>query len=678
MIRHQEYQLQMEKHVHRKKDFAKRLFALSLLSPAIAQALTLGDVTVRSHLMEPLVAEVPILGAEPAEIADLKLRVGSQQDFDRFGVARLAVHEQLQFEVQQHGGDWLVRVTSRDPVREPYLSIPLQALWRDGQLVREYTVFLDPRPVQRSAVATARPGTSPSRAAAQPAPAAASTAESYGPVRPGETLWPIARRLKPAGVSTEQMMMALLRANPDAFPDNNVNNLRAGAVLRIPALGEIQAQTAAEARQGFHEQTAAWRGQPAPQPVAEPEPTPAPAAAATPERAAADDSQLRILAEKPASTPAPATANAPSPAEQQMLLTLERVESERLELGALRTQVDQMEAEMQQMRRLLELKEQQIAALQATNEPSPPKPATAPAPVVTERPTVAKIAEPVAPPPQAKDLLGGWLTWVVAAGAGLVLIVLLLIRSKRRSGPDIPLDQYPGVLSGADRPYADVVAKLGGQRDEFGDLPPRTAANRDDEDEDVAAIEEAYRAGAPVGAAAADLDEVAQADQESPAEWSSPEPAEPVSQLGFSDAELDAWVRDLADEAEAEPAVAANDAADEIEVSEPSADFGDTGGDLDLDLKADAEPEIPSMMFEPLTADVDGADDGSEEIEIPELTLPNAQDDDGAAALQLELARAYIDVGDTEGARDILAQLAEESLEGADREEARRLLAELG
>jgi pilus assembly protein FimV len=86
-------------------------------------------------------------------------------------------------------------------------------------------------------------------ASLQPRPAAASLAapEQHVKVRSGDTLSRIARANKPANVSLDQMLVALLRANPNAFIDGNVNLLKAGADLKIPGQEQAAAVPADEA-----------------------------------------------------------------------------------------------------------------------------------------------------------------------------------------------------------------------------------------------------------------------------------------------------------------------------------------------------------------------------------------------------------------------------------------------
>ena len=189
-------------------------------------------------------------------------------------------------------GSYVVRITSAQPVNEPYLDMMVELTWATGRVIREYTVLLDPpslraeapvvppvaaAPTPSAPLATFPPGTRPSAAPSEPtAPSAASTppaapATSTRPaatpratspsegsyvVKSGDTLGAIAGRNKPASVSLDQMLVALLRANPDAFVAKNMNRLKAGATLTIPSESEAAALEQRDARREVVAQSA--------------------------------------------------------------------------------------------------------------------------------------------------------------------------------------------------------------------------------------------------------------------------------------------------------------------------------------------------------------------------------------------------------------------------------------
>ena len=132
------------------------------------------------------------------------------------------------------------------------------------RLLREYTILLDPPSSEVRAAHTSSAAGNTGQVTNQTAQPAdnrqKSLPSSYGPVKHTETLWVIAARVRPDNsVSVEQMMMALLQANPNAFRHGNVNFLQQGAVLDIPDYDAITRLSASEARRAFHQQNKEWQ-----------------------------------------------------------------------------------------------------------------------------------------------------------------------------------------------------------------------------------------------------------------------------------------------------------------------------------------------------------------------------------------------------------------------------------
>lgn len=249
---------------------------LAGLLPLSAAALGVGEVGLRSALGEPLLAEIPLSAESPDELDSLEVRLAPVETFARFGIDRPAFLAGLRLEVVRAAGDAAVRVSSTEPVTEPFLTVLLEFSWSKGRLLREYTMLLDPpafAPEQQPAP-VALPGAGTTGPAAgelvreEPAPPASQPvvirgaevmSSSYGPVQRNETLWGITSRVDRApGVSMNQMMLAIFRANPEAF-DGNINQLRAGAILRIPDSTEIAGVAAGEANAEVSRQNEAWQ-----------------------------------------------------------------------------------------------------------------------------------------------------------------------------------------------------------------------------------------------------------------------------------------------------------------------------------------------------------------------------------------------------------------------------------
>ena len=407
--------------------------ALSLaLGSSSAMALGLGQIEVKSALNQPLSAEIPVLSSQAGETDALAVRLAPPEALARVGLqAPSGVAANLEFAVDTNArGEKIIRVSTPDKVVDPFVTFLLEVDWGSGKMLREYTVLLDPptmAPVRHTATAApvsapteptdaetvplaeappppemhetpapdpqpeapaAEPEAAPEPVAAEaepvpesepePAPAppeaepARTRTDNYGPVQEGETLWQIAQFARPDdSVTMNQMMLALLYANPEAFIDQNINRLKRGAILRIPTREESLAVAAAEAAAQVREQSQAWRAETlsVPQPaeiqadgIADARP-----AAVAPSTA---DSRLELV---PPRGDNPGAAGAQSGAtvagqgtelradlarsrEQVSTLTQENVE--------LKTRVGELEKMQGDSAKLLEFKDSELAAAQ--------------------------------------------------------------------------------------------------------------------------------------------------------------------------------------------------------------------------------------------------------------------------------------------------------------------------
>ncbi|MEJ1487619.1 MAG: FimV/HubP family polar landmark protein [Candidatus Sedimenticola sp. (ex Thyasira tokunagai)] len=233
----------------------KIVLMLLMLLPLTAAALGMGVITVNSGLNQPLNARVELVAADPEQLEDIKAELASAALFEKAGLERPFVLSKLRFQPRiSEGMGVFVQITSRQAIVEPFLNFLLEVNVNGGRFLREYTILLDPLPFRTSTES----GTSkrPSR----------SVGERYGPVIAGETLWKIAQATRPdAGITVEQMMLALQRQNPKAFSGGNINHLKRGVVLDIPQRKMVVAMGAAEAERAFLRQTQRWRAQSMPE-----------------------------------------------------------------------------------------------------------------------------------------------------------------------------------------------------------------------------------------------------------------------------------------------------------------------------------------------------------------------------------------------------------------------------
>ena len=267
-----------------------------LLMPWVADAAGLGKLTILSALGQPLLAEVDLVSVQTGELATLVARLARPEAFTQANIAYSPALVGVRMSIERRAdGQPYIKVISTRPVNEPFIDLLVELSWPQGRLVREYTALIDPpgytpalsvapvAPVVPS-VAVTPPVTPESHpiapapqppgavavpveakpAAAQPRPVeppVAAVAEAanraYGPVKRGETLARIASKVKPEGVTLEQMLVSLYHTNPDAFA-GNMNHLKTGKILRVPEQERVIATGQSEAVKEIRVEAANW------------------------------------------------------------------------------------------------------------------------------------------------------------------------------------------------------------------------------------------------------------------------------------------------------------------------------------------------------------------------------------------------------------------------------------
>ena len=442
-----------------------RLAAVPLLAgllPLTAGALGLGEMTLRSGLNQPFVAEIPVTADSLDELNQLSVQLAPAADFERVGLDRPRFLEGLSFQVQREGSRALVRVTSTQPVSEPFVSLLVDVGWPQGRLLREYTVLLDPpafaRPdgagqdASRQAVAApAAPGPAASvPAIRRPQPpdgglAPGNTAkgsltsgpggDTYGPVRSNETLWGISKQLRAnSNDSLNQLMVALYRANPETFA-GNINRLRRGAILRVPGGSDLSGVSSREATTEVQRQDEAWRSGTGVAPVTARLQLVPPAEKASGTGAAK------------AAAPGAGTSSSPTAGADGQRLEQKLAEQQRLlsikdgQLKALQDRVSQLEG-----RTPAPTPAAEAPAAAPPAEVPVPAPGSAVAPVATNEPPTAtqRAAEgrkPAKSPALRRGSGGGFLSglagvifnvWFLVAAAAVLVLGLFYVFPRRR------------------------------------------------------------------------------------------------------------------------------------------------------------------------------------------------------------------------------------------------------
>jgi pilus assembly protein FimV len=403
------------------------LLSLSFMWSNSSWALGLGEIHLNSALNEPLNAEIDLIAATPDELGALRATLASRDSFTRYGIERPPFLSSLTFKVGKgKDGRDVLMVHSTEAIPEPFVTFLVEVNWARGRLMREYTVLLDP-PVYTPGenAGTSAPVTAPSMSAASPAPAPSSapapTASASTPppvhsgrrsrhpaastpsdstagsgsapasantapepseaaaaatpgtvqVAKGDTLTKIARSLHadtPANV--DQTMIALYRANPAAF-GGNINILRTGAVLRVPGADDVAALNEREAMGEVHRQMESWRSAGG---------------------SAVPSGHLRLVTpgvggSSGGGSAAAANASGTGTSDDQ----------------ALKDRVKDLEGQLADSKRLIEIRNEELAALQkklgvpATQAPAAPAKPASPAKGTAVAPP--PVAQPQTPPP---------------------------------------------------------------------------------------------------------------------------------------------------------------------------------------------------------------------------------------------------------------------------------------
>lgn len=226
---------------------------------AQAAALTLGRTQVHSAMGEPLNAQIEITRVSDEELSSLTASLASVEAFASAGLNYDPALQGATIVLERaSNGTYVLRIKGEQPVTHSFIDLVVVANWANGRLVRDLTLLVNPAdgllPSKEHLGASIGSGDS-KRHRAQPAvsvaPAAAvQPSDQDGvTVKQGDTAGSIARRYLPNAISLDQMLVALLQSNPQAFTKGNINRLRAGAVLDIPSQQEAQAVAATEARQ---------------------------------------------------------------------------------------------------------------------------------------------------------------------------------------------------------------------------------------------------------------------------------------------------------------------------------------------------------------------------------------------------------------------------------------------
>ncbi|MDD2050440.1 FimV/HubP family polar landmark protein [Pseudomonas putida] len=415
--------------------------AASALSSGMAHALGLGELTLKSAQNQPLDAEIELLDVRDLTAAEMAPSLAPAEEFAKAGIERPAYLNDLVFTpVINPNGKSVLRVTSSQALPAPMVKFLVQVMWPSGRLLRDYSVL-----VNQAALPGAKPESAISPAVSAPA--------NYTTVR-RDTLWEIASKARQGG-SVQQTMLAIQALNPDAFINGNINLLKTGQVLRMPDQQQVMSIPQGQAVAEVAEQYAAWReGRRLGPRARQLDATRRTGTEAAPARIANQDN-LRLVA--PGSKAAAGSSKAVS---DKLAVAEERLDTTRRDNAELKSRMSDLQSQLDKMERLIALKSDQLARLEAQGaadqepaseapqqpaisaelQPAPSEPVAAPAPAAVDTapldspaPATAEEANPGSSSKMLDDLLGNpVLLALIGASALLVLLLLLLLLARKR------------------------------------------------------------------------------------------------------------------------------------------------------------------------------------------------------------------------------------------------------
>jgi len=411
--------------------------AFCLLNSANVFALGLGEIQTSSALNQILNAKIPLFSSKNEDPSNIRVHIASKEVFDKAGIDRPVHLNKLNFTpVVSKTGDILIEVQSTSTIKEPFVNFILEVEWPQGRTLKEFTILLDPpatmSSVQTTPVKLAKVTTLTKTPASKPftprvtSPVAQS--KEFWPVKRLETLWGIAKKLRTSSASTvshNQMMLALFENNPEAFYKNNMNALKKGAILKIPSKEEIAQRTALQANNEYRKQNALWSTstKASNNPVKKNSPKTIPTVSQAPKDIVKKELSLltpkqeglsELTPEKNSSSDSADASNAVANANIaiEMATTLEEENKD------VKSRLNDVEAQVASLQRLLALKDEQLKRLQS-NTANKSK----------EAPTKKENSAPI-----EKEIIksDGSDNNLALYGGGLVIALLGLFLSRRR------------------------------------------------------------------------------------------------------------------------------------------------------------------------------------------------------------------------------------------------------
>ncbi|MCP3675921.1 MAG: FimV family protein [Gammaproteobacteria bacterium] len=711
------------------------VFCLATTSTTL-MALGLGEIKLKSGLNQPLDAEIVMISVRGESNEQLIGSLGSNIDFERSGIDRLFFLTKIRFQtITKPNGQKVLHLSTKEAVKEPILNFLVKLEWPSGRLLREYTLFLDPPIFDDAPEAMVTPAVTDVRTVT-PAPAPAPTrnqtttsinvveksqweGEVYGPTSKTDTLWGIASKVRPdRSISMQQAMVTIFEANPDAFKRGNINNLKRGAEIRVPDSETFNQIPQREALKMIAAHNESWKSGKRPAPRVVMDTSNEDTYSRPSEKTTTDSGRLSLSADDSEIGSGGSSASDIIYEEENEVL---KHENEMLQ------QQYQTDAErIANLERLLELKSEQLAMIQDRNEiVAAEESDTVETSEVAEQTltTIAKEEKVSAPieeitpapmqPKTEKSIVdgvmdGSYNLYLIIAGS--VILLLIIISIFRRRSQDITYqndervtfnqseagssvsqvsddlaEAADDVLAGKESEELEKIDNGGitDSADPLGEADIYIAYGKFDQAESllISAIEnnpERMELSIKLLECYAEMDAKEKFEQlvvaitdNIDSDYELRNNIEDLYQTAWPEDELFSVKLQQEDDINEEPELADDSSNDEV--ADDDSDATDADDDSDA---TDADDEDTIALIDdleelPSTEDVFGDDEVEDEYEFGDDSVQ--EDEENDVETQLDLARAYIEMGDKEGTREIIAEIMEIGTD-KQREEAQKIL----
>ncbi len=706
---------------HTKKKILPFVFASGLLASSFAQAAQLGKLEVLSGAGEPFLAEIQVDLVLPEERASLQAKLASAEAFRAARLSMDPNLKNLQFAVQDgpQPGTALVKITSAQPLPAGFIDTLVELTWAGGRVAREYTLTVPVGVAKADEPATSlpeiRPPMAPPPVAAPSRPPAASAPAPAAPpvvpegtlnVQRGDTLSELALQLVGDGVTLNQAMAAIYQANKDSFINGSVHLIREGAQIRVPNRAALRANNANEAllilaQNDDRNVYSAYARQigllTVDNQVASADSTSSQGSITPKEQA--PNANSGAPADRLQIAPGAAQGSGNADANAEELLAKNKALAEANERIAL------LEKNVSDLQRLLDMQKDlsgEPAAPAGAGTTAEPTDSTEPAAVDVPSETLAddeateQTTEQFADAPQAGEAAEAtegvqapveqapveeqpfdWMPWILAGAGGLaVLVVLLLIARARKKKAGNEEDQFDAEddssfseVNEFDETIAAASAGIAAERAsslnkaENSDFDLDEVLNDRLKTADLDDATQMRAAPEEVKAEPAADDDIPELNEASDEALQHKESLDSEVTLDFPEEESgkseSGSILDDLDEIE-KGTLAAQEELDELR-KQPAPDYEDAASEIDaaFDDLVDIEDEKGSPdSTEATPADV--SEEGDKVLADLDMDVPNPKVDDATwqeVATKLDLAGAYVEIGDADGAKELLNEI---------------------